>query len=125
MNAKHEITNNAGALVVRPSAAVLPIPAPLYETEFDTPKRFGMIIAFLVFGVFGAWAAFAPIGGAVHAVGSIGVKSYNKKVQHLEGGIVRDILVQNGDMVQKDDVLLIIDPTQSLAQLEIFNGQLF
>src|SRR5688572_3670658 len=125
MNAKHEIITNAGALVASPAIVAIPTPVPLYETEFDIPKRFGMIIAFLVFGVFGLWSAFAPIGGAVHAVGSIGVKSYNKRVQHLEGGIVREILVQNGAMVNADDVLLIIDPTQSLAQLEIFTGQLF
>src|SRR5688572_1134823 len=123
MNAKNSIPTTAGALIVSPLAE-LPAPRPLYETEFDAPKRIGLIIAFLVFGVFGLWSAFAPIGGAVHAVGSITVKSYNKEVQHLEGGIVREILVQSGEMVNAGDVLLVIDPTQALAQLEIYNGQL-
>jgi membrane fusion protein, epimerase transport system len=124
MNAKHDIPG-AGALIVSPRAITMPAAAPLYETEFDAPKRIGLIIAFLVFGVFGLWAAFVPLSGAVHAVGAITVKSYKKVVQHFEGGIVEEILVQNGEMVNAGDVLLVIDPTQSLAQLEIFTGQLF
>jgi epimerase transport system membrane fusion protein len=78
----------------------------------------------LVFGVFGLWSAFMPIEGASHAPGTVTVKSYKKVVQHLEGGIVRDILVQNGDKVSAGDTLLLIDNTQSLAQLEIINTQL-
>ncbi len=94
------------------------------ETGIERPKQIGLTIAFLVFGVFGLWAAFAPIEGAAHAPGVIKVKSYNKIVQHLEGGIVKTINVQNGDMVDAGDVLLVMDSTQSVAQLEILNGQL-
>jgi epimerase transport system membrane fusion protein len=123
MNAKQYIATNAGSLVASPRTEATP--APLYETEFDVPRRIGLTIAFLVFGVFGLWSAFAPINGAVHAMGAITVKSYKKVVQHLEGGIVREIRVQNGAMVNAGDVLLVIDPTQSLANLEIYTGQLF
>lgn len=94
------------------------------ETSFDAPRRIGMTIAFLVFGVFGIWAVFAPLGESAHAVGRISVSSYNKVVQHLEGGIVKDLQVQNGDTVKAGDVLLTLDSTQSQAQLEIYSGQL-
>lgn len=94
------------------------------ETEINRPKRIGLTIAFLVFGVFGLWAAFAPIEGAAFAPGTIRVKSYNTIVQHLEGGIVETINVQNGDQVEAGDVLMVMDATQPLAQLEILNGQL-
>ncbi|MES2626951.1 MAG: HlyD family type I secretion periplasmic adaptor subunit [Pseudomonadota bacterium] len=125
MNAKHDLPTNAGSLIVSPRAVISQPAAPLYETEFDAPKRIGLTIAFLVFGVFGLWSAFAPIGGAVHAMGAISVKSYKKVVQHFEGGIVQEIRVQNGEMVEAGDILLVIDPTQHLAQLEIYTGQLF
>lgn len=94
------------------------------EIEIDNPRRIGLTIAFLVFGVFGLWAALAPIEGAAHAMGTITVKSYKKLVQHLEGGIVKDILVRDGDHVTEGQTLLIMDSTQSLAQLEIANTQL-
>lgn len=97
---------------------------PPLDVGIDGPRRVGLTIAFLVFGVFGMWATFVPIEGASHAIGTITVKSYKKVVQHLEGGIVKDIKVQNGDKVAAGDTLLVIDSTQSQAQLEIANAQL-
>lgn len=85
--------------------------------------RVGLLIIFLVFGIFGVWAAVAPIEGAAHAPGIVVVKTYKKLVQHLEGGIVSEILAQNGDYVSAGEPLLILDNTQPLAQLEITNSQ--
>lgn len=94
------------------------------ETSFETPKRYGLTIAFLVFGIFGLWSATAPMEGYAPAPGFVAVKSHKKVIQHLEGGIVKELLVQDGDVVNAGDVLLVLDPTQSLAQLEIFSGQM-
>lgn len=91
--------------------------------SMEGPKRIGLFIFFLVFGVFGLWAAFAPLDGAAYAPGSVTVRSYKKVVQHLEGGIVADILVRNGDRVEAGDPLLVLDETQSLAQLAMARGQ--
>jgi len=88
-------------------------------TSMEGPKRIGLLIFFLVFGVFGLWSALAPLDGAAYAPGSVTVKSYKKTVQHLEGGIVSEILVRDGDPVQAGDPLLVLDDTQPLAQLEI------
>ena len=66
-------------------------------------KNSGVILAALVFGVFGIWAALAPLDGAAYAVGKVNVASYSKTVQHLEGGIVREIYVSNGDRVEAGD----------------------
>ncbi|HJO10861.1 MAG: HlyD family type I secretion periplasmic adaptor subunit [Gammaproteobacteria bacterium] len=96
---------------------------PNADTGIATPMRVGVSIFFLVFGVFGAWAALAPLEGNAYAPGSVAVKSYNKTVQHLEGGIVSEIRAQNGDFVNAGEALLVLDNTQSLAQLEINNGQ--
>jgi len=92
-------------------------------TNMDSPKRAGLVLLFLVFGVFGVWATVAPLDSAAHAPGNVTVRSYKKIIQHLEGGIVSEILVQNGDHVRTGDPLLILDNTQQLAQLEIVNAQ--
>ncbi len=91
--------------------------------SIDTPKRIGLVVLFLVFGVFGIWAAFAPLDGAAYAQGTVTVESYKKSIQHLEGGIVEEILVRDGDRVNAGDPLLILDDTQELAQLEIARSQ--
>lgn len=93
------------------------------ETGIDNPKRIGLLIFFLVFGVFGVWAAVAPLDGAAHAPGTVIVRSNKQLVQHLEGGIVSEIRARNGDIVKAGDPLLILDNTQSLAQLEMANAQ--
>lgn len=95
----------------------------ILDTSMENPKRVGLIIFFLVFGVFGFWATFAPLDGAARASGVVTVESYTKVVQHLEGGIVGEILVRNGDVVKAGDPLLLLDNTQSLAQLGIANAQ--
>jgi epimerase transport system membrane fusion protein len=92
------------------------------NTSMETPKRIGLSIFFLVFGVFGFWATFAPLDGAALASGVVTVESYKKVIQHLEGGIVAEILVRNGDVVSAGDPLLVLDDTQPLAQLEITNA---
>lgn len=91
---------------------------------FVSAKRTGFIVAFLVFGVFGVWATTAPIEGASHAPGTVVVRSHKKVVQHLEGGIIGQILVDNGDHVRMGDPIVLLDGTQSQAQLQMVNAQL-
>ena len=92
------------------------------QTSMDGPKRVGLILLFLIFGVFGIWAANAPLDSNAHAAGTVTVKSYKKIVQHLEGGIISEISVRNGDFVSEGQTLLVLDNTQSLAQVEIANA---
>jgi HlyD family secretion protein len=66
---------------------------------------------------FGAWAAMAPLDGAVVAAGSFVATGQNKFVQHLEGGIVRDVLVQEGDLVEAQQTLVRLDDTAARAKL--------
>ena len=98
--------------------------SPTVVTSIAFPLRVGLTILFLVFGLFGAWATLAPLDSAAYAPGIVTVESYKKMVQHLEGGIVREIVARNGDLVEPGDPLLILDDTQPLAQLEIANAQL-
>ncbi|MDC3267726.1 HlyD family type I secretion periplasmic adaptor subunit [bacterium] len=95
----------------------------LVDTNMEVYKRIGLTMLFLVFGVFGVWSAVAPLDGAAHAPGTVMVKSYSQVVQHLEGGIISEIMVRNGDRVTAGEPLLTIDNTQAQAELEIANAQ--
>jgi HlyD family secretion protein len=75
-------------------------------------------------GIFGAWTALADINGAVIAPATIVSESYSKKVQHREGGNVSRILVKDGDVVQAGQDMILLDPTETKAELGIIDGQL-
>ncbi|WP_409279521.1 HlyD family type I secretion periplasmic adaptor subunit [Pseudomonas defluvii] len=91
----------------------------------DRPtRRVGFLIVLLTFGLFGGWAAFAPLESAALAPGVVTVKSYRKTVQHLEGGIVRELRVHDGDRVTAGDVLLVLDNTQARSETEMMRSQL-
>jgi len=94
-----------------------------YDPGLSSPKKVGMTIFIVVFGFCGAWAAFAPLDGAAVGIGFVNVRSYSKVVQHLEGGIISDIFVENGAHVQGGQPILELNNTQPLAQLEIVNSQ--
>jgi HlyD family secretion protein len=81
---------------------------------------FASIVA--MFGVFGVWSAMANIRGAVIAPSVIAAESFNKKIQHKEGGIVREILVKDGDFVTKDQPLVVLDDTETRAELGIVSA---
>ncbi|MCK5354158.1 MAG: HlyD family type I secretion periplasmic adaptor subunit, partial [Methyloprofundus sp.] len=88
-------------------------------------RRAGLIIVLSIFGGLGAWAALAPLDSAALAPGVITVENYRKTVQHLEGGIVKAILVRDGENVVKDQTLIILEDTQPSALLEVIRGQYF
>ena len=94
-----------------------------FDTDLKSHKKFGIVLFVLLFGVGGIWATTAPIQGAALASGKVTVRSYSKIVQHLEGGMINDIFVENGARVAQGDPILDLDSTQSVAQLEIANNR--
>jgi HlyD family secretion protein len=72
------------------------------------------IVTFVIAGI-GGWAASAQLSGAVIAAGHVVVESNIKKVQHPTGGVVGEILVKGGDLVQAGDVVMRLDDTQTKA----------
>lgn len=106
-----------------------PWAVPEENLKVETDDRFmrmaGALIILAAFGGFGGWAATAPLGSAVVAPGIVTVDTYRKTVQHLEGGIVKQIMVREGDLVAADQVLLRLDDTQTQAQLEIARLQYY
>lgn len=84
----------------------------------------GYAIVFLTFGVFGGWAAVAKLDNAVFAPGTISLEGNRKVVQHLEGGIVREILVDEADTVEKGDVLLQLSDVEARSNLYVVDTRL-
>jgi HlyD family type I secretion membrane fusion protein len=66
---------------------------------------------------FGLWAALAPLASAVVASGSFVATGQNKQIQHLEGGIIRQIMVKEGDLVERDQPLIRLDDTAPRSKL--------
>ena len=88
------------------------------------PMVAGLIILAVFFGGFGTWAAIAPLNSAIVGSAVVKVEGNRKSVQHLDGGIVKEIDVQEGERVKPGDVLLRLDDTETRAQVEIFSEQL-
>ena len=81
------------------------------------PRRRGLLIVLALTVLFGGWAMLAPLDGAVVATGSFIANGQNKEVQHLEGGIVRELLVREGDLVERE--------AEDLAVVQVLeNGKL-
>ena len=78
-----------------------------------------------MFGGFGTWAVTSQIAGAVVASGRIEVDRNRQIVQHETGGVVAEILVDEGDSVKAGDMLLRLDAEQLASQMAIVEGQLF
>ncbi|MBY6056027.1 HlyD family type I secretion periplasmic adaptor subunit [Leisingera daeponensis] len=89
------------------------------------PLIIGLITLAVLVGGFGSWSVLSSISGAVVATGRIEVDRNRQVVQHLDGGIVAEILVDEGDMVQEGDTLIRLDATELTSQLVIVEGQLF
>ena len=85
---------------------------------------FGLSLLAFTFGGFGFWAFKAPLAAAVISQGSFVATGSNKIVQHLEGGIIKEILVEEGQDVEAGQPLLLLDETSALAtERELFLRQ--
>jgi HlyD family type I secretion membrane fusion protein len=84
----------------------------------------GLAIVVLV-GGFGTWAMESEITGAIIAHGRIEVDQNRQIVQHLDGGVVSEILVKEGDTVTEGQMLVRLDAEQLQSELAVVEGQLF
>jgi HlyD family secretion protein/epimerase transport system membrane fusion protein len=82
------------------------------QASIGTPIRWGYVIILVFIVGFGLWAGFAPLAGGAVASGIITPSSSRRVVQHLEGGIIRDLRVRDGDVVKAGDPLIVLEPVQ-------------
>lgn len=102
------------------------VPAkPAYDSA-HSPRSIilsGFAIMLLSLGSFALWASLAPLGAAVQAQGDITFDTKRKTVQHLEGGIVKRILVREGDTVKAGQTLIILEDDQVKPTVDLLEGQ--
>ncbi|MGX5848280.1 HlyD family type I secretion periplasmic adaptor subunit [Mesorhizobium sp. PL10] len=84
----------------------------------------GLVVIGLLFGCFGLWAATAPLTSAAIAPGVVKVDSNRKTVQHLDGGIIREILARDGDAVKQGQVLVRLDGVDASSDRDSVRGDL-
>ncbi len=87
-------------------------------------RKIGWIVVAVTFVFLLGWSGIAPLESAVVADGRILVASLNKSVQHLDGGLVARIAVQDGDIVEEGQLLLSLDRKPLDIQLDKVTSQL-
>lgn len=111
-----EALKNAVALKNNESGTYQPKPAKIIVA--------GLFVILVFFGGLGGVAAYLPFSGAVIAPGIVKVSQEKKTVQHLEGGIVSQILVKEGDRVKQGDVLIKLKSSQVTSSVTLLKGRL-
>ena len=112
---KHRVSKEELEYLESLSAAVLQ----------STPKRSKLVLLFWFVTVllFIAWMAITSVDEIVHSKGKIIPFGENKTIQNLEGGIVENIMVKEGDTVKKGEVLLKIKNLSSKSQYETYKSK--
>ena len=87
------------------------------DTDRTKLQRFAMIVMIFVVGFGGIWGSTAKLGGAIIGSGRVVAEGRNRVIQHLEGGILSDILVREGDRVEKQQIVARLEDVQVRTQL--------
>jgi HlyD family secretion protein len=85
----------------------------------------GNVLAFGFVVGLGTWSAYAPLESAAIAIGTLESESSRKTIQHLEGGIIKEILVADGDVVRAGQTLISLEDTKARAEAQSLQGQLW
>ena len=80
--------------------------------------RIGLLALALGFGGFLLWAGLAPLDEGVPAHGSVAIDTKKKTVQHLSGGLIKEVLVKEGDEVKEGQLLMRLDEAAARVSFE-------
>ncbi|MGH8696174.1 MAG: hypothetical protein ACREVS_06830, partial [Burkholderiales bacterium] len=94
------------------------------RTELRRQARRALVPLTVVVALVGIWSTTAPLSGAIVAPAQIKVELNRKTVQHQEGGILREILVRDGQKVIAGEPLVVVGDVRSDAELSLLQGQL-
>src|SRR3954470_8921612 len=97
-----------------------------YVPEYPPVRRVllaGVALAVFGFGGFSTWAALAPLSSAAIAPGIVTADTNRKTVQHLDGGVIAEILVRDGDRVEAGQALMRLDDLETRSVVTLLEGQ--
>ena len=92
-----------------------PGPPPVFSSQ---ALRIGRIALWVSLAALIAWAALAPMDEGIPASGLVTVDTKRRAVQHLQGGIVREVHVGEGRLVREGDVLMVLEQASARASFE-------
>ncbi|ARJ65417.1 membrane-fusion protein [Magnetospirillum sp. ME-1] len=90
----------------------------LEESGTSGMVRFTMMLASATTAAFVVWAALTDVPEIATAEGQVIPSGQVQAVQHLEGGIVQDILARDGDLVEAGATIVRLNPAQAISDLE-------
>jgi HlyD family type I secretion membrane fusion protein len=99
-------------------------PDPAARRELRRQGWRALVPLVVVAALAAAWSASAPLSGAVIAPAQLKVELNRKTVQHQEGGIVREVLVRDGQKVRAGEALLVLGDVRSASELRLLQEQL-
>lgn len=79
--------------------------------------RLSWIVTVLLVVGFGGWATASSISGAVIANGTLAVEGKRRAIQHLDGGVITELHVRNGDIVQEGSLLVSLDARELHSEI--------
>lgn len=87
-------------------------------TDTKKPIRLGFWVLIVGFGLFLIWAAFAPLDEGVATTATVAIETRRKTIQHLTGGVVKNVPVKEGEQVKAGDVLVELEDATTRASYE-------
>ena len=112
------------------TAPAQPMPGPSQPTPLSLsrlvrgPRLAGLAVILVFLGGFGGWASMAPLSSAAVAPGIVSPDGQRRTVQHLEGGIIQEILVRDGDVVGIGERLLVLEDVAVRSERDIRESRL-
>ena len=97
---------------------------PVASGNYRRYTLIGTLVLLIGFGGFLLWAAAAPLASAVISNGQVVVEGYRTTLQHLEGGIIEHLYVEEGQQVEQGEVLVEFDGTQARSDLAVVESRL-
>ncbi|MCR9257299.1 MAG: HlyD family type I secretion periplasmic adaptor subunit [Alphaproteobacteria bacterium] len=119
------VASGAGGALAPSKPGPAPTQPPLAPVPINPrgPVIGGFVVLLLALGGFGIWAALTDLSSAAIAIGNVAVEGNRKTVQHLEGGIIDEILAQEGARVEAGDILIRLDATRARADLGVVESR--
>ncbi len=105
------------------SSTTVVVPGAMGADNPDKEVRVGLWVVFAFFGIFLGWSALCRVDAAVYAQGKIIVSGNRQTVQNKVGGVVKKLMVHEGDYVKQGQVLMQLAGDESLASTESYRAQ--
>lgn len=104
--------------ISKSSPSDAPSDAQVISKKTGRAARIGLWALGIGLGGFLAWASLAPLDEGVPSSGMVSIDTKRKTVQHLSGGLIKDVLVREGDLVKEGQLLIRLDEAVARATFE-------